>query len=1072
MKRNQNQKKVLWKRLSLILTPILFITLSPSPARAQTSVNGVGLYDAPHSSVVSTKYKVRIKPTGQPDADYRIANVLISQLNPTYVEGGHELNQKYYSNLWGCSHSYLNFETTGSVDIEVERIGGGSISDATRIYPENKISNVTFFSSKVKFTMSRPCNVAIDINGEMQNRAHQTSASNPTAVDTLSIHGNHPLEDKPSIGGANVQVVEPNPNPTNEAESAIIKPVFTSASTKEILYFKPGIHYIGNNFKVYPGKKYYISGDAIVYGTFNNTIDSTEVGHPIAGLGDAVGVWFFGHGTISGKRFQHWELDKIETDGLYDGIGQITVNEADKNFNPTNAAYTEQQRISYRKNAIELSNARSSKVQGLVIVDPANHSTKLFNAGLDSSQMNEVSWVKIFGWRVNSDGSGINDSSIVHNCFYRVQDDGYYPKGVALAENVLWSDANGVPLRLSHLHQFKSISMLDQFKTNRMHVEKIDVIFRRNMNWSESAAIELPPEDDVVSDRRFIFSNINISDRRSPRSPINIQQGKNGALSNLRFENINIEAMPSAAPDNKNTLYADTNGSIKDLVFHNLTIGGELVTDANWTNFFKTTKTRKNGNGTFTELASQGTVTAPSFKNSMLPKTDWTAKSNPNVGTPGNAIDGDRSNRWDTHGVQSAAQWIEVDMKDSKIFDRIILDTVGSSDDFPRGYRVYVSDATIPTSWGSPVATGSGAGAVTVITFPRQKGRHIKIEQTGSTTYNYWSIHELSVFESGALDPTGWLASASSNQGSAGVVLNGNSGDRWSTGTFQSPTADQYFQVNMLSSKTFDRISLDCSESPHDYPRGYEVLVSNDGSSWSSVPIAVGKGFGPLTTITFLEQNAQYIKVKQIGTSTSKWWSIHKFNVHKPASALPSLPSPWQISNVGTAGGVTSVVSGTWTMISTSGDIFGGSDSFRYANQTMLSGDCSIVAEIAKIESSSTFAKMGVMIREATLADSPYAFLCIWPDNTIKFQYRTTSGSFANEVSISASGNPRWLKLTRTGVTFKAFTSSTGQANDWTECASAPFTMSNGVRVGLASSSQDPAQFSTCTIKNISVTAP
>jgi hypothetical protein len=69
------------------------------------------------------------------------------------------------------------------------------------------------------------------------------------------------------------------------------------------------------------------------------------------------------------------------------------------------------------------------------------------------------------------------------------------------------------------------------------------------------------------------------------------------------------------------------------------------------------------------------------------------------------------------------------------------LDQENSTGDYPLGYQVNVSSDGI--NWGSPVATGSGSsGAATIITFPTQTARYVRVTQTGSTTGTYWSIYE------------------------------------------------------------------------------------------------------------------------------------------------------------------------------------------------------------------------------------------------------------------------------------------------------------------------------------------
>ncbi len=129
-----------------------------------------------------------------------------------------------------------------------------------------------------------------------------------------------------------------------------------------------------------------------------------------------------------------------------------------------------------------------------------------------------------------------------------------------------------------------------------------------------------------------------------------------------------------------------------------------------------------------------------------------------------------------------------------------------------------------------------------------------------------------------ALDRTGWVASASIANTAEwpSRALDGDLTTRYSTGTSQ--TNGQSFQVDMQTQQTFSKIVLDATNSPNDYPRGYAVYVSNDGSNWGSA-VATGAGSGAVTTITFSSQTARYIKVVQTA-STGWWWSIDEFNVY------------------------------------------------------------------------------------------------------------------------------------------------------------------------------------------------
>ena len=131
-----------------------------------------------------------------------------------------------------------------------------------------------------------------------------------------------------------------------------------------------------------------------------------------------------------------------------------------------------------------------------------------------------------------------------------------------------------------------------------------------------------------------------------------------------------------------------------------------------------------------------------------------------------------------------------------------------------------------------------------------------------------------------ALPRTGWTASASSQSNNApSVVLDGNLNTLWQTGAAQ--TNGQYFVVNMASARSFSQITLDTGTPVTDYPHGYQVFVSTDGTNWgTAIASNSSPASGEVTTITFPQQSGkQYIKVVQTGSSSS-WWSIAEFNVY------------------------------------------------------------------------------------------------------------------------------------------------------------------------------------------------
>jgi len=135
------------------------------------------------------------------------------------------------------------------------------------------------------------------------------------------------------------------------------------------------------------------------------------------------------------------------------------------------------------------------------------------------------------------------------------------------------------------------------------------------------------------------------------------------------------------------------------------------------------------------------------------------------------------------------------------------------------------------------------------------------------------------------LSRNGWVATASASV--SGLVpanaLDGNALTRWSTG--QPQTSGQWFQVDLGSARPFSRIVMDSAAG--EFPSGYEVYVSNDGTNWGK-PIVIGAGTAQSITLNFPSQVARYIRLVQTGNAAN-WWSLIEFNVYAggPMGLLP-----------------------------------------------------------------------------------------------------------------------------------------------------------------------------------------
>lgn len=87
--------------------------------------------------------------------------------------------------------------------------------------------------------------------------------------------------------------------------------------------------------------------------------------------------------------------------------------------------------------------------------------------------------------------------------------------------------------------------------------------------------------------------------------------------------------------------------------------------------------------------------------------------------------------------------WFQVDLGKEIAIPRLVLNAAASGNDFPRGYKVYLS--ADGKAWGDPAAEGKGSANVTSIDLAAKKARFVKIEQTGAVEGGYWSIHELEI---------------------------------------------------------------------------------------------------------------------------------------------------------------------------------------------------------------------------------------------------------------------------------------------------------------------------------------
>ncbi|WP_067499779.1 glycoside hydrolase family 30 beta sandwich domain-containing protein [Actinoplanes sp. TFC3] len=125
----------------------------------------------------------------------------------------------------------------------------------------------------------------------------------------------------------------------------------------------------------------------------------------------------------------------------------------------------------------------------------------------------------------------------------------------------------------------------------------------------------------------------------------------------------------------------------------------------------------------------------------------------------------------------------------------------------------------------------------------------------------------------GALATYTWNASLSGPSAialtSSDPVLDGDGSTRWSSGAAQTP--GQSFTADLGRMVRFSRVALDSGDNLGDYARSFDLAASSDGQHWRSLGSFTGRG--QLTTVSFRDTRARYLKVTNTGSS-SNWWSV------------------------------------------------------------------------------------------------------------------------------------------------------------------------------------------------------
>lgn len=484
----------------------------------------------------SEHYSFRIRQVGS--SEWLSPFAFITRCLPSTPENDATAYYSKYMGSW--SNSYINFEMAESAEVEIEisKVDSSPILTAAAL-PAQAVQSCSVQAGKVYVRIIKTGLFTVDIDGQMDQTTarlqpsgwnRQSHYSGPP-IHTLTIFANPVLTDKPDPADPSVLVVQPGDRlPQHDGP-------WTT------LYFAPGVHDIGRGFKVHKDRNYYIPGDAIVYGSFNNRKD----------FSDGANIRIFGHGTLSGERINHPRDESLP------------VPEEDR----------------WQYNPIDIAGPAKTYIEGITIADSAHHSLMLY-AGYNPELPVDVSWVKIFTWRGNGDGINPFGNLLVEDSFIRAADDSFYVNGRGIRRCVIWNDVNGSAFLMTAISGIQNPDLV---------IEDCDVLYNRSIFTENSRGghvFAIRGEGRGAGGSNVTFRNIRVHDPYATQPPIALETGAPyfkdpnydyvrgpGDISGIRFEDITIESQSILGYPN--TLWGTSDARIRSLIFEKVSIAGEFL---------------------------------------------------------------------------------------------------------------------------------------------------------------------------------------------------------------------------------------------------------------------------------------------------------------------------------------------------------------------------------------------------------------------------------------------------------------------------------------------------------------
>ncbi|MBJ7612748.1 MAG: PQQ-binding-like beta-propeller repeat protein [Candidatus Dormibacteraeota bacterium] len=238
--------------------------------------------------------------------------------------------------------------------------------------------------------------------------------------------------------------------------------------------------------------------------------------------------------------------------------------------------------------------------------------------------------------------------------------------------------------------------------------------------------------------------------------------------------------------------------------------------------------------------------------------------------------------------------------------------------------------------------------------------------------------------------------------------------------TQQAAFTAQPVQIKGTAAPVFLKVSR--FTDPNTKSTQYTAYTSPDGTGWTLVP-------GSAVTLNITPPMLAGLAADSYAAvpATTVFDSVSISNGGTPPPCLTG----WTCADIGQptpAGQQTLNADKSISVQGGGGDIWNVSDQFHFVWQ-QVPGDVAVSAQASSQTPTDPWAKAGVMLRASADPGSPYFAALVTPGHGVDVQFRTAQGGITSQV-LGAGGVPVYLRVSRVGTTFTAYTSADGAT--WT----------------------------------------